>query len=213
MPKNMSLHATTRPPCRTAARSTSPRRRSNSQSGTTSPCTRRRATPPSGKIRSRTCEAWALRTSVTGKRLCESPRSGLRGTTSCQLARARSYAAGAPGIVQTSSAHDSGKLPLKCVVSTSMPRTTPSAPRWTMHQSCARPNSGSPGKTSRRRRVSQPSIHLPRSVYSPSRHTGASSLSRRSFGAKNSSLAATTDAPRRSDARSTRSREVHAHSC
>ena len=38
-----------------------------------------------------------------------------------------------------------------------------------MHQSCAPAGS-------RRRRVSQPSIHLPRSVYLPSRHTGGRGL-------------------------------------
>ena len=36
-PKNMSLHVTTRPPCSTAARSTSPCRRNTDQSATTSP--------------------------------------------------------------------------------------------------------------------------------------------------------------------------------
>ena len=60
--------------------------------------------------------------------------------------------------------------------------------------------------TSRRRRVSQPSIHLPRSVYSPSRHCGAPVLIRFSRDAKNSSFAARTVEPRRSDARSIRSR-------
>src|SRR5438876_1701213 len=54
----------------------------------------------------------------------------------------------------------------------------------------------------RRRRVSQPSIHLPRSVYLPSMNTGRDGLSRFSLGAKNSSLANSTAPPRRSDARS-----------
>src|SRR5690348_7092525 len=54
----------------------------------------------------------------------------------------------------------------------------------------------------RRRRVSQPSIHLPRSVNSPSRQTGRSCLSRFSLGAKNSSLAPRTAPPNRSAARS-----------
>src|SRR2546430_16349613 len=54
----------------------------------------------------------------------------------------------------------------------------------------------------RRRRVSQPSIHLPRSVYLPSMNTGTDGFSRFSLGAKNSSFANSTAPPRRSDARS-----------
>src|SRR5690349_2307958 len=54
----------------------------------------------------------------------------------------------------------------------------------------------------RRLLVSHPSIHLPRSVYFPSRNTGALGFSRFSLGAKKSSLAKTTAPPRRSDARS-----------
>ena len=58
LPKNMSLHATTRPPFSSAARSMSPPARdSASQSGVTSPSTRSRATPPSGKMFSRRCVA------------------------------------------------------------------------------------------------------------------------------------------------------------
>src|ERR1043166_2082072 len=56
-----------------------------------------------------------------------------------------------------------------------------------------------------RRRVSQPSIHFPRSVYNPSFHSGAPAFSRPSLGAKNSSFAAITAPPRRSLARSMRS--------
>ena len=69
----------------------------------------------------------------------------------------------------------------------------PGNPSRTMHQSF-------PGV--RRRLVSQPSIHLPRSVNSPSRQTGLSALRRFSLGAKNSSLAASTAPPNRSAARS-----------
>src|SRR2546430_4561636 len=54
----------------------------------------------------------------------------------------------------------------------------------------------------RRRRVSQPSIHLPRSVYLPSMNTGTDGFSRFSLGAKNSSFANSTAPPMRSDARS-----------
>src|ERR1700704_65654 len=69
----------------------------------------------------------------------------------------------------------------------------PGKPSRMMHQS-------NPGV--RRRRDSQPSIHLPRSVYLPSIKTGAEGLSRFSLGAKNSSLANSTAPPKRSDARS-----------
>src|SRR5579863_7196345 len=54
----------------------------------------------------------------------------------------------------------------------------------------------------RRRRVSQPSIHLPRAVYFPSIKTGFDSFSRFSFGAKKSSLAPITRPPSRSAAKS-----------
>src|SRR5215813_14240552 len=52
-----------------------------------------------------------------------------------------------------------GKLPLKKLVSTTTPWIRPGRPRRTTHQSY-------PGVL--RRRVSQPSIHLPRLVYFPS---------------------------------------------
>src|SRR4029450_9439751 len=71
----------------------------------------------------------------------------------------------------------------------------PGRPSWTMHQ---------PGPGVARRRVSQPSIHLPRSVYLSGMNTAASGLRRFSFSAKNSSLAATARPPRRADARSMR---------
>src|SRR5436305_14504323 len=58
---------------------------------------------------------------------------------------------------------------------------------------------------SRRRRVSQPSIHLPTSVYTPSFQTASPALRRFSLGAKNSSFAIKTEPPSRSAARSTRS--------
>src|SRR5882724_1853620 len=72
----------------------------------------------------------------------------------------------------------------------------PGTPRRMMHQSY-------PGV--RRRRVSQPSIHFPRSVYLPSTKMGALGLSRFSLGAKNSSLATSTAPPSFSEARSTSS--------
>src|SRR6266571_9402935 len=73
------------------------------------------------------------------------------------------------------------------------PRIIPGRPSRIRHQS-------NPGV--RRRRVSQPSIHLPRSVYLPSMKTGGDGFRRFSLGAKNSSLATSTAPPRRSDARS-----------
>ncbi len=80
-PKNMSLHESTRPPFSAAATSISapplPRLR---QSGTTSPWTRSRATPPSGKMLSR---RWVIRCGeAIAKRFFESPRSCDLGSTS-----------------------------------------------------------------------------------------------------------------------------------
>jgi hypothetical protein len=54
----------------------------------------------------------------------------------------------------------------------------------------------------RRRRDSQPSIHLPRVVYRSGTKIGAAGLIRLAFGAKKSSLAASTRPPVRADARS-----------
>src|SRR5882672_2722188 len=108
----------------------------------------------------------------------------------------RSSAVGCPLSAQASSEKCSGKLPRKKLVSTTTPRIIPGNPRRMMHQS-------KPGV--RRRRVSQPSIHFPRSVYLPSIKTGALGLSRFSLGAKNSSLATSTAPPSFSEARSTSS--------
>src|SRR5579864_7956901 len=57
----------------------------------------------------------------------------------------------------------------------------------------------------RLRRDSQPSIHLPWSVYLSGANTGSAALMRFSFSAKKSSLAARTQPPARSPARSSRS--------
>src|SRR5215207_6558034 len=54
----------------------------------------------------------------------------------------------------------------------------------------------------RRRRLSHPSIHLPRSVYLPSIKIGVLAFKRFSLRAKKSSLAINTAPPTRSDARS-----------
>ena len=66
-------------------------------------------------------------------------------------------------------------------------------PSSTTHQSC-------PGV--RRRRVSQPSIHLPRAVNLPAMKIAGSGFNRLAFGAKNSSLAAMARPPTRAEARS-----------
>src|SRR5215471_11492123 len=72
---------------------------------------------------------------------------------------------------------------------------TPGSPSRTMHQSW-------PGV--RRRRDSQPSIHLPRSVYLSGTKIAGSGLTRFSFSAKKSSLVAMASPPRRAEARSIR---------
>ena len=57
----------------------------------------------------------------------------------------------------------------------------------------------------RRRRDSQPSIHLPRDVNLPGMKIAGSGLTRFDFGAKKSSLVAIARPPTRADARSARS--------
>src|SRR5713101_3349270 len=133
-----------------------------------------------------------------GKRFSRSPSSDERGRTSTHGLEApvRRATSGSPSTSARSSEHSGGKLPTKCLVSTTAPRRIPGRPRRMTHQSC-------PG--SRRRRVSHPSIHLPESVYSPSRKTGAPGLSRFSRPAKNSSLAASAVPRSLSEARSTSS--------
>src|SRR5882724_6257688 len=79
----------------------------------------------------------------------------------------------------------------------SNPRIAPGRPRRITQKSWPGP---------RRRRVSQPSIHLPFSSYLPAINTAASRVSMRSFGAKNSSLADTALAPMRGSARFTQRR-------
>src|SRR5436305_4908423 len=133
-----------------------------------------------------------------GNRFSALPARGESGRSSNHSAPSAVSAStvGWPGRAMPSSEQDSGKLPRKCEVSTTTPRGTPGSPSRTVHQSW-------PG--SRRRRVSQPSIHLPTPVYSPSFQTASPALRRFSLGAKNSSFAASTAPPILSDARSTRS--------
>src|SRR5215216_1506616 len=78
----------------------------------------------------------------------------------------------------------------------------PGKPRRMMHQS-------KPGV--RRRRLSQPSIHLPRSVYSPSIKTGSLAFNKFSFGAKKSSLAIRTATTTFTEERSNRTVKLINH--
>src|SRR5215831_7974575 len=81
-------------------------------SGITSPRTRSRATPPSGKMDSRT---WVKRrASATGKVLCASPRSGDRGTSSAQSAAGSpsSVVAGFPPPPGLPAVHDLTAVPV-----------------------------------------------------------------------------------------------------
>src|SRR5689334_8602071 len=65
----------------------------------------------------------------------------------------------------------------------------------------------------RLRRLSQPSIHLPRSVYLPSIKIGSLAFSKCSFGAKKSSFATSTAPPTFSEARSISSVKSIRESC
>src|SRR5688500_6294081 len=192
----MSLQEMTKPPFSIAARSISCLSAKMCCDGITSPCTRSRATPPSGTMLSRRCVtllAFSISSSLTV--FPSSLVSTSKGSHFGSVPDSHS-AEGVPSMLAPSMLARSGKFPVKNVVSITTPRTTPAAPSRIMAQSC-------PGV--RRRRVSHPSIHLPRSVDAPSLPCGACGLSSDSFGAKNSSLAAMTAPPSRSDARSIRS--------
>jgi hypothetical protein len=131
-------------------------------SGTTSPCTCSRATPPSGKMFSRT---WLnLRRELTLNSWRASPVSRPRGTISCQTPAgppeagsvASSLKVGYPLTEHASTEHACGKFPVKFAVSTTMERTTPGAPSRVITQSWTARSGGAPPGP-RRRRVSQPS--------------------------------------------------------
>jgi CTP synthase len=85
----------------------------------------------------------------------------------------------APGASRPSSAASVGALPLKWVVSMTTPCTSPGRPRRMMAKSW-------PGV--RRRCDSQPSIHLPLSVYLSAMNTASGRCSRFSWPAKKSSV-------------------------
>ena len=131
-------------------------------SGTTSPCTCSRATPPSGKMFSRT---WVNRRGeLTLKECRASPVSRPRGTICCQIpdgppetgSVASSLKDGYPLAKHASAEQACGKFPVKCAVSTTMECSTPGAPSRTITQSRAE-RSGSVPPGPRLRRVSQPS--------------------------------------------------------
>ena len=153
-----------------------------SQSATTSPCTRSRATPPSGKMsqpqmrRRRRRRRW--RTGCASRR-CSGER-----------ARISRHAAGSSRSARRHARVDRARLgiiALKNAVSTSTPRTTPRTPRRTMHQSWS---------PSSRRRRGLPAVHPFAALGdSPSFQIAGPGLIKFSFGAKNSSFAATTAAP------------------
>ena len=167
------------------------------ESGPTIPWTRSRATPPSGKMEKRRCVARPA--DGTSKRFSQSPRSGDRGRSSVH---ATASSSAGDGLARRLAGLERAGVR---VVAAKV-RRVDDDPAHDARQ--PQPDRGtSRARASRRRRVSQPSIHLPRSVYSPSRKTGFDSLSRFSFGAKNSSLAASTTPPTRSEARSTSSRK------
>ncbi len=129
------------------------------------------------------------------KRFFESPFNGDFGSTSIHSMEGSvsSSMRASARAAQASMEQCEGKFPRKKAVSTTTPRITPGTPNRTMAQSCP---------ATRFRRLSQPSIHLPRSVYSCGRKTASAGLRRFSFSAKKSSLAAITAPRRRSEARS-----------
>ena len=152
---------------------------------------------------------------VHGERRCASrPRRPLRASGASPDARSDRAPSRARPATQASIEHDSGKLPVKCAVSTSTPRIDAARAELDDAPVVRLMKPGSPGRTSRRRRVSQPSIHLPRSVYSPSRQTRRLGLRTGVPSARRTRRsAASTRPPSRSDARSTRSvKSVIAHS-
>src|SRR5688572_17575105 len=133
---------------------------------------------------------------LTANMFCEPGRNGTCSRISTQSWRLASASASALGSATIASIDAyGGWLPRKKDVSMSSPRITPGAPSLTIAQSC-------PGVL--RRRLSQPSIHLPRSVYSSGRKTGRACCKRLSLVAKKSSLTASTRPPRPAAARSTR---------
>ena len=160
-PKNASLAATTVPPFSIAARSTEPAPQNASGSGITRPNTRRRATPPSGWMCSRTCVARADGDAGSST-LAWSGCTAVRGRTGTHTRP--------PGASPPASSAATGSAS-----SSSTDSIAPGVPRRTITKSW-------PGV--RRRCDSQPSIHLPRSVYAPSRHSGAAGRTSASLGAK-----------------------------
>ncbi len=142
-PKKASLAAAIVPPFSTAARSTEPALQNVSGSGRAWPYTRSRATPPSGKMRSRTCVARAS-AGAAPSTFAKSGFTAVRGISSTHARpppASRSAADAATGSASSSSAvvaygssiassdTSCGALPLKCVVSQSTPAMAPGVPR------------------------------------------------------------------------------------
>src|SRR5688500_17350517 len=146
----------------------------------TTPKSRSRATPPSGKMVNRACVAGGPSGERASKRWSSWARSGVCG----RISRQRASGASGSSASVTSTEQLPGAFPLKWVVSTSIRRIAPGAARRTTAQSWPGP---------RRRRVSHPSCI-------PSGGPGRIRLCR---APKNMSLAATTSAPFSSAARST----------
>ena len=167
-----------------AARAAAPSR------GTTSPCTRRRATPPSGKMSSRTCVNRCVARDGERVLACR-PASGERGRSSIHVGgrRARARSSGVVDRRAPRCAHDSGKLPRKNAVSTTTPRITPGRPSRTTHQSwtsLSRPGA-TPSAGDSAASPSRPSTCRDRCTRARV-HSAACARRRFSFSAKNSSL-------------------------
>ena len=165
-------------PCSSAARSIGPpSARSRDHRGTTSPWTRRRATPPSGKMSSRT---WvkrrsASRAAIANALLGVAVRAACAAGSRVHAAASSARRSSGSSISAAYSAHALG------VVAAEERGVDDDAADHAGH---AEPDDapvvdrrpgrrGRPPSGGRRRRVSQPSIHLPRSVYSCSCHTAA----------------------------------------
>ena len=124
--------------------------------------TRKRATPPSGKMLSRTCVTGAP--AVAANRFCASGRSGICGSSSLHSVARAAPSSGVPR--WRAQALDRGE---RRAVADEVLRVDVEADDRAGRAQLAGRTSRSPGP--RLRRLSQPSIHLPRSVYLPSMNT------------------------------------------
>ena len=152
---------------RARAASASAAIRAGCQSGATRPYTRRRATPPSGKMLSRTWLTGAARD--RREQVLRRPAAAATAPAARPSRDARSSSAsGVPvGAAHAVDRREWRVVAEEMVVSMSKPSTWPGAPS-SQHAPVESP---SVPARARRRRLSQPSIHLPRSVYLPSMKT------------------------------------------